>query len=52
MSEILKFVSTARTMSPEADSLFAVALFCGVGILASLLTMILDRDLFSAWSYF
>jgi hypothetical protein len=52
MSEILRFVSTAWTSSSEIDSVVPVAIFCGIGMLASLLAIIFDQDIFSAWSYF
>jgi hypothetical protein len=52
MSEILRFVSTAWTSSSEIDSVVPVAIFCGIGMLASLLAIIFDQGIFSAWSYF
>jgi hypothetical protein len=51
MSAILKFVSTAWASSSEIDSFFPVAIFCGIGMLASLLVLIFHQgDLFSAWN--
>jgi hypothetical protein len=51
MSEIFKLFPTALTRLSVADPFLSVAIFCGVGILATLLLLILDPNLFSAWIY-
>jgi hypothetical protein len=51
MSEILKLFPAALTRLSVDDPFLSVAIFCGVGMLASLLLLVLDPDLFSAWVY-
>jgi len=51
MDEILKFFPTVLTRLSVADPFLSVAIFCGVGMLASLLLLIFDPALFSAWTY-
>lgn len=51
MDEILKFFPAARSRLSVTDPFLSVAIFCGVGMLASLLALIFDQDLFSTWAY-
>jgi hypothetical protein len=51
MSEILKLFPTALTRLSVDDPFLSVAIFCGVGMLASLLLLLLDPNLFNAWTY-
>jgi hypothetical protein len=51
MSEILKIFPIALTRISVSDPFLSVAIFCGVGMLASLLLLLFDQDLFSAWIY-
>jgi hypothetical protein len=51
MSEILKLLPTALTRLSVDDPFLSVAIFCGVGMLASLLLLVLDPNLFNAWTY-
>jgi hypothetical protein len=51
MDEILKFFPAALTRLSAIDPFLSVAIFCGVGMLASLLLLIFDQELFSTWAY-
>jgi hypothetical protein len=51
MSEILKIFPIALTRISVTDPFLSVAIFCGIGMLASLLLLIFDQNLFSAWAY-
>jgi hypothetical protein len=51
MSEIFKIFPVALTRISVADPFLSVAIFCGVGMLASLLLLNFDQNLFSAWAY-
>jgi hypothetical protein len=51
MDEIIKFFPTVLTRFAVNDPFLSVATFCGVGMLASLLLLILDPALFGAWIY-
>jgi hypothetical protein len=51
MSEILKFLPAMLTRLSITDPVLSVAMFCGVGMLASLLLLLFDQNLFSAWTY-
>jgi hypothetical protein len=51
MSEILKLFPAALTRLSVDDPFLSVAIFCGVGMLASLLLLVLDPSLFSASIY-
>jgi hypothetical protein len=46
MSEILKLFPTALTRLSVTDPFLSVAIFCGVGMLATLLLLIFDQNLF------
>jgi hypothetical protein len=50
-SEILKLFPTELSRLSVADPFLSVAVFCEVGLLASLLLLVFDPDLFSMWSY-
>jgi hypothetical protein len=52
MSEIPIFVPISRRGSTGINSIVPVAIFCGIGMLASLLMLICDQDHFIALSYF
>jgi hypothetical protein len=51
MDEILKFFPTAVSRLSITDPFLSVAIFCGVGLLASLLVLFFDQNLFTAWAY-
>jgi hypothetical protein len=51
MSEIFKLFPTALARLSVDDPFLSVAIFCGVGMLASLLLLVLDQNLFNAWIY-
>jgi hypothetical protein len=51
MSEILKLFPTALARLSVDDPFLSVAIFCGLGMLASLLLLVLDPNLFNAWIY-
>jgi len=51
MDEILKFFPAAMSRLPAADPFLSVAIFSGTGMMASLLVLMFDPDLFSAWVY-
>jgi hypothetical protein len=51
MSEILKLFPASLARLSVANSFLSVAIFCGVGMLATLLLLIFDQNLFSSWAY-
>jgi hypothetical protein len=51
MSEILKLFPTVLTRLSMPDPFLSVAIFCAVGMLASILLLVFDQNLFSMWTY-
>jgi hypothetical protein len=51
MSEIFKLLPTTLARLSVDDPFLSVAALCGVGMLASLLALAIDQDLFNMWVY-
>jgi hypothetical protein len=51
MDKILKFFPAALTRFSIDDPFLSVATFSGAGMLASLLVLIFEQNLFGTWAY-
>ena len=51
MEVMLKFFPAAISRLSITDPFLSVAIFCGIGMLASLLALVFEPDLLSTWAY-